>query len=508
MDIHTDAVIDFADQAIYTAGKMSPNQQRQLISLAHGRRMPLTDTPWEERLEAGIEKAFTDRRFVALATIAISTNTQVQLEGLIAGEWPSNMNFLFDIAHYLANPTRTALDDVVSTVSADGWSTFKIGEDVEIIPPRVVGEIVRQCDAFAELNPTWAEEAEAAFDENLTMHREMAQNLRSMIANVDTFLGQLGASEGGDIIMPGEVERPAPIAEAYAPERYETRSDNRAPTSSGERLAFVSAKDLLGRPLKPRQLVFGNMIEKGVVTLLSAQPGAGKSTLTMQIACAVASGKDFAGFKVSRPEVVVCVAAEESRDEIMRRVAAITEHMRLDDEALDRLKILDREGPLLMMDKASGKAMVTKEAEMLEHLIIENGAGMVMFDPFVHTHDLDESSNSEMAAMISSIQAMGRRTNTAILMVHHLAKNTKAENLDSNRGATAIGAAVRSACTLRQDVGSDTVILQCVKSNNHAKADQTAVFQRSSVTLSTGDKVGILVPSIEAPSTAATPKRR
>lgn len=492
MRTQTDAIIDFADKAIEAAASMSPDGQRRLISLAHGRRMSVSDTLWEERLEAGIEKAFADRRYVGLATIAIATNTQVHLERLLTDEWPGNMNYLFDVAHSLANPTREGLDDVVSTVSANGWSAFDMREDAEVPSSRVVVEIVRQFDAFLDLDPTWAEEAEDAFDQILTSDDESAWQRQPLLENVGPILASLGASEGdtGAISDDGS-STDASISDALAKSNV---------TAANDTFRMVRMNEFLARPLPPRSLVFGPMLERGLVTVLGAAPGIGKSTLTAAISSSVAMGRSFAGFEVPEAGAVWHMNAEDSPAETQRRFAAFAKYNGIAHAELGNLYVLGYNQKLRLMNKLSGTPQPSDVGIALRNSLLQARPSLVVLDPLALLHDLDENSNADMSATFEFASDLAQEVHCAVLVVHHARKDSKGQNMDVLRGASAIASSARSVYTLTEGKNSSDVTLSCLKSNNHSREGQAVTFKRQSVTLDSGDDVGVLVPCTTSPA--------
>lgn len=491
MRTQTDAIIDFADKAIEAAVSMSPDNKRQLISLAHGRRMVVSNALWEEQLEAGIEKAFADRRYVGLATIAIATHTQVHLERLLAGEWPGNMNYLFDVAHSLANPTRNGLDDVVSTVSADGWSAFDMREDAEVPSSRVVVEIVRQFDAFLDLDPTWAEDAEDAFDQILTSD-EPAWHRLPLLENVGPTLVSLGASERDtSAISDDGWSTDASISDAPAKSNV---------TAANDTFRMVPMNEFLARPLPARSLVFGPMLERGLVTVLGAAPGIGKSTLTAAISSSVAMGRSFAGFEVPEAGAVWHMNAEDSPAETQRRFAAFAKYNGIAPAELGNLYVLGYNQKLRLMNKLSGTPQPSDVGIALRNSLLQARPSLVVLDPLALLHDLDENSNADMSATLEFASDLAQEVHCAVLVVHHARKDSKGQNMDVLRGASAIACSARSVYTLTEGKNSSDVTLSCLKSNNHSREGQAVTFKRQSVTLDSGDDVGVLVPCTTSPA--------
>ncbi len=68
---------------------------------------------------------------------------------------------------------------------------------------------------------------------------------------------------------------------------------------------FFPAADLDGKPVPARKWLVEGLIPSGTVTMLSGDGGTGKSLLSLQLACAVALGRNWIGFPV--PLVARCL---------------------------------------------------------------------------------------------------------------------------------------------------------------------------------------------------------
>lgn len=92
-------------------------------------------------------------------------------------------------------------------------------------------------------------------------------------------------------------------------------------------------QDLTGDP-KPREWVVNQWLPLGEVTSLYGDGGQGKSTLAGQLAVAAAYGVPWLGMD-TRQMPVLCVMAEDDRDEVHRRMNACRQAMGLDFSSAD-----------------------------------------------------------------------------------------------------------------------------------------------------------------------------
>jgi len=80
---------------------------------------------------------------------------------------------------------------------------------------------------------------------------------------------------------------------------------------------------LIEKPLEPEYLIKfkdKGLITRGIVAQLAAAGGTGKTQLVLQLAIACAAGDKFAYFSVDKPLSVLLLNAEETQDELDRRL--------------------------------------------------------------------------------------------------------------------------------------------------------------------------------------------
>src|SRR5262249_40984752 len=73
--------------------------------------------------------------------------------------------------------------------------------------------------------------------------------------------------------------------------------------------------------------------------------------------------------------------------------------------------------------------------------------GLVVVDPFVKSHALDENDNGHMHAATTVRADIAEATGAAVLLVHHLRKGS-ATDIDAARGAKSLTDAARAAALL------------------------------------------------------------
>ena len=177
-------------------------------------------------------------------------------------------------------------------------------------------------------------------------------------------------------------------------------------------LDIVKARDLPTRPSERRWLV-EDLWGEEAVGVLGGEPKCYKSFLCLDVAVAVATGKPcLRRFAVSHPGRVLVFAAEDALWEVRRRLEGIA---RASGVLFDSLNIEIITVPVVRLDLA-------RDREELEETIATVLPRLVVLDPFVRMHRVDENVVSEVAPLLAYLRVLQRKYRTAILLVHHARK--------------------------------------------------------------------------------------
>ena len=226
--------------------------------------------------------------------------------------------------------------------------------------------------------------------------------------------------------------------------------------------ALLANKKLTPTPWTPpdpatvprRPWVYGRLFMRGTLTVTVAPGGMGKSILALTEAIAMAAQRDLLGETLPegglRVWYVNCEDPDgEANPELTRRATAVCMHYGLNAEDLAGRLFLD--SAVLTPIKLAGvgadqKSYAIDEAEFarLEQEIRLRAIDVVIFDPFVSIHDLNENDNPMIDRLAKRLVKLASTTNSAVHLVHHTRKSNGSENdADSSRGASALVAAAR-----------------------------------------------------------------
>lgn len=285
---------------------------------------------------------------------------------------------------------------------------------------------------------------------------------------------------------------PDPAAEKAAEERAERLQ--RIAT-----MGFVrpGASWLREPPPKRRYLLErqdgAGLLAQGIVGVLGAAGGTGKTFLLTALALAVATDTPWLGrFPLGRrgPGRVVLILGEESAEEVRRRLHAQARALGLEDADLEgRILVLPAAGVstlALTQPEVGGGAVATLFADDLyAYLEAEAGTGWdaVLLDPLSHFAGPDvETDNAAATRLLQVLTRFCSLPGTpTVLVAHHMRKGGKDDGprgVEAIRGSSAITDNARWAAVLENegDTGAAFSRLRIVKSNYAPPSEEKGVL--------------------------------
>lgn len=208
------------------------------------------------------------------------------------------------------------------------------------------------------------------------------------------------------------------------------------------------------KTLARREFVYGTHYIRKYVSVTSSPGGLGKTSNSIVEALSMATHRPLLGTKPPAAVKVWLFNAEDPRDEMERRIMAACIHYRLKPDDLTGRLFLDtgREQELVVaIDDKKGVRIQQPIVEAVVQQIKSNGIDVMIIDPFVSTHRVNENDNGAIDAVAKLWGKIADETNCAIDVVHHIRKvSDRDATVEDSRGAVSLISAARSARILNQ----------------------------------------------------------
>lgn len=172
------------------------------------------------------------------------------------------------------------------------------------------------------------------------------------------------------------------------------------------------AHQLEVQPEEQRWLIEG-LWSAEAVGIVGGEPKCCKSFLALDMAVAVASGTPCLGrFPTVRRGRVLLFAAEDSLAVVRQRLVGIAAAT---NTALDALDIHVIIAPVVRLD-------IELDRTRLEDTVRTLRPALLVLDPFVRLHRVDENASAEVAPLLDFLRGLQRRYQVAVVLVHHARK--------------------------------------------------------------------------------------
>lgn len=241
-----------------------------------------------------------------------------------------------------------------------------------------------------------------------------------------------------------------------------------APDAPEPLLKPVSVADVFTHPAPPPQYIWDGYAPRGVVTLLGAHGGTGKSTIALMLAVSAALGRPL--FDVdTEPCATLFVSLEDGAGIVRHRLAGICGAWGINPQTLTGLHIVDgTEHPELYSAESRGAGEPTPAYAELAQLVQSRGAGLVVVDNASDAFGGDEIQRRQVRAFMRALVEVAKANHAAVLLLAHVDKNTskarKAEGGEGYSGSTAWHNSARSRLFLSR-AEDGTLTLEHQKSN-------------------------------------------
>lgn len=163
-----------------------------------------------------------------------------------------------------------------------------------------------------------------------------------------------------------------------------------------------------------RRWLVDSLWARSGVGIIGGAPKCCKSWLGLDLALSVASATPcLDAFAVVEPGGALIYMAEDSAAVVKARLVGLCRHRGLD---LDALPIDVITSPCVRLD-------LERDQRRLEETVRRSAPRVLLLDPFVRLHRIDENHAGDVSAILAYLRALQRAHDVAVVVVHHARKN-------------------------------------------------------------------------------------
>jgi len=217
-------------------------------------------------------------------------------------------------------------------------------------------------------------------------------------------------------------------------------------------------KEVLNMKFPKNPFLVEGLVPEKAMTIISGQPGCGKSWVALHIMQCIASNKSvFSKFKTKKATILL-IDGETGYAEIQRRM---------------NLMKFRKDRQIYILSEANIKVDNPSDLKRIIKYVKEENIKFVILDPFISFHTKEENVAGDMQRVMEAIKTI-IWAGATVLLIHHQRKDSKnnvfnsAQNL---RGSSAILGAVESEIEVRGEKDEPTeVMLITQRKGRRAKA--------------------------------------
>lgn len=184
------------------------------------------------------------------------------------------------------------------------------------------------------------------------------------------------------------------------------------------------------RDLPPPEYIIEGLIEHGGLSCIIGPPNVGKSTIALDMACHIATGRRWQGRQTLKTKVMY-MPGEGLSGAIQRLIAWCDAHGYAEADVSENLLLADS----ILQLGASNEAWAEFGAYVARQRV-----GLIIFDTFARMSlRLEENSATDVGLAVARFDRVKQLTNAGVMVIHHTAKGA-----DFARGSSALNGAMDS----------------------------------------------------------------
>jgi len=191
-------------------------------------------------------------------------------------------------------------------------------------------------------------------------------------------------------------------------------------------------------PPPERRWLFNGVLPLGIVGLIVAPGGTGKSTFAIQMGVAVATGGKLANaWDTGESGAALLLMAEDDDAELHRRVRMVAGHLGLTEKALRTLHTVSFVGEDVRLISETRERGI-QHTDVVTRLIATAekipDLRLIVIDPASRWRDGDENDAGNATRFIQAVERISKATGATVLLIHHTSKGAMASG-ESTQGA-------------------------------------------------------------------------
>ena len=236
------------------------------------------------------------------------------------------------------------------------------------------------------------------------------------------------------------------------------------PSSQGAHTRPTSVrkpKYRLASDLTPKAVkwLWPSRIPQGEITLVEGDPSVNKSSLLVDLAARVSSGREMPDGSEAAPGGVLMLLGEDSLEK--------TVIQRLDVAGANRTRIA-------VLDEST---RIPDDLNLIEETTYMIGATLFLVDPLVAFLTPDSNSDQKVRQALTRLKQFAERTGVAVVIVRHLNKRGGKQALYRGSGSIGIIAATRSALLIGKSPDDPNLRVMCQTKSNLGPLSPSLLFE-------------------------------
>jgi hypothetical protein len=202
-------------------------------------------------------------------------------------------------------------------------------------------------------------------------------------------------------------------------------------------------------PPPPRRWLLGNQFCRRFLSGLVAPGSTGKSVLRMLQCLSLATGVSFTAQHIFRRCRVLMLSFEDDQEEIQRRIMAAMLHYGISRDQVKGWLFYACPKGIKLAEMKNGARQIGALEKQLRAWIEKHRLDLVVLDPYVKVHTLEENDNGAMDFVCDLLVTLAIEYDIAVDAPHHTKKGQLAPgDPDAGRGGSAVRDAGRLIYTL------------------------------------------------------------